>query len=84
MMCTTVLNGGVCHCTSTPHKSRNEMKEKKKFTFFQNEVCLRVIYYLIIMLVHFSSKTMSPESSQTGSIFPGLFAIIFSKHFCHF
>ena len=32
MMCrpTTVLHGGVCHCTSTPHKSGNKMKEKKK------------------------------------------------------
>ena len=26
MMCTTVLHGGVCHRTSTPHK---RMKEKK-------------------------------------------------------
>ena len=31
MMCTTVLHGGVCHRTSTPHKSGNNMKEKKKF-----------------------------------------------------
>ena len=30
MMCTTVLHGGVCHHTSTPHKSGNKMKEKKK------------------------------------------------------
>ena len=29
MMCTTVLHGGVCHRTSTPHKSGNKMKEKK-------------------------------------------------------
>ena len=28
MMCTTVLHGGVCHCTSTPHKSGNNMKKK--------------------------------------------------------
>ena len=28
--CTTVLHGGVCHCTSTPHKSGNKMKRKKK------------------------------------------------------
>ena len=32
MMCTTVLRGGVCHRTSTPHKSGNKMKEKKKCT----------------------------------------------------
>ena len=30
MMCTTVLHGGVCHRTSTPHKSGNKMKEKEK------------------------------------------------------
>ena len=29
-MCTTVLHGGVCHHTSTPHKSGITMKEKKK------------------------------------------------------
>ena len=29
MMCTTVLHGGVCHHTSTPHKSGIQMKEKK-------------------------------------------------------
>ena len=26
----TELHGGVCHRTSTPHKSGNNMKEKKK------------------------------------------------------
>ena len=26
----TELHGGVCHRTSTPHKSGNKMKEKKK------------------------------------------------------
>ena len=30
MMCTTVLHGGVCHHTSTPHKIGNKMKEGKK------------------------------------------------------
>ena len=34
MMCITVLHGGVCHRTSTPHKSENKMKEKKIFTIF--------------------------------------------------
>ena len=28
--CTTVLHGGVCHRTSTTHKSGNKMKKKKK------------------------------------------------------
>ena len=30
MMCMTELHGGVCHPTSTPHKSGNKMKEKKR------------------------------------------------------
>ena len=30
MKCTTVLHGGVCHRTSTPHKSGNKMKERQK------------------------------------------------------
>ena len=34
MMCTTLLHGGVCKLTSTPHKSGNKMKEKEK-----NEEC---------------------------------------------
>ena len=33
MMCTTVLHGGVCHRTSTTHKSGNKMKEKKKTVY---------------------------------------------------
>ena len=28
--CTTVLLGGICHRTSTPHIGGNKMKEKKK------------------------------------------------------
>ena len=31
MVCTTVLHGGVCHRSSTPHKSGNKMKEKKEY-----------------------------------------------------
>ena len=27
--CTTVLHGGVCHPTSTPHRSRDKMKRKE-------------------------------------------------------
>ena len=30
MMCMTELHGGVCHRTSTPHKSGIKMKEKKR------------------------------------------------------
>ena len=32
MMCTTMLHGGVCYRTSTPHKIGNKMKEGKKKT----------------------------------------------------
>ena len=38
MMCTVVLHGGICHRTSTPHKSGNKVKEKK--------------YRLLSILVH--------------------------------
>ena len=38
MMCTTVLHGGVCHRTSTPHKSGNKMKENKK------KIAVRIVY----------------------------------------
>ena len=30
MMCTTMLHGGVCYRTSTPHKMGNKMKEENK------------------------------------------------------
>ena len=29
-MCTTMLHGGVCYRTSTPHKIGNKMKEGEK------------------------------------------------------
>ena len=37
MMCMTELHGGVCHRTSTPHKSGNKMKEKKEEVTFVND-----------------------------------------------
>ena len=39
MKCTTMPHGGVCYRTSTPHKSGNKMKEKKKAKTGINE-CL--------------------------------------------
>ena len=30
MLCTTVLHGGVCHRTSTPHKSGNKIIEEEE------------------------------------------------------
>ena len=38
MKCTTELHGGVCHRTSTPHKSGNKMKEKKKKNVLTAEI----------------------------------------------
>ena len=35
-MCTTVLHGGVCHRTSTPHKSGIKMKEKNFSNLYYN------------------------------------------------
>ena len=43
MMCTTVLHGGVCHRTSTPHKSGNKMKEKKKKILSENVTIIVII-----------------------------------------
>ena len=34
MMCMTELHGGVCHRTSTPHKSGNKMKEKNSLHLY--------------------------------------------------
>ena len=44
MMCTTVLHGGVCHRTSTPHISGNKMKEKKK-NHYHYIVRIRLLEY---------------------------------------
>ena len=46
MVYTTMLHGGVCHRTSTPHKSGNKMKEKEKkkkslkFHYFQVQILM--------------------------------------------
>ena len=43
----TVLHGGVCHRTLTPHKGGNKMKEKKKnVAYFRlpNLFCLKKIH----------------------------------------
>ena len=41
MMCTTMLHGGVCYRTSTPHKIGNKMKEgKKQKKKMKHTVCL--------------------------------------------
>ena len=38
MMCTTVLHGGVCNRTSTPDKSGNKVKEKKKIRVYSRPI----------------------------------------------
>ena len=41
MMCTTMLHGGVCYRTSTPHKIGNKVKEgKKQKKKMKHTVCL--------------------------------------------
>ena len=60
MVCTTVLHGGVCHLTSTPHKSGNKMKEKKK------RRCVIIIYAQSVMKF-LSPPVCSPRSSSTSS-----------------
>ena len=55
----TELHGGVCHRTSTPHKSGNKMKEKKKkkeyydiihvvwLSVILRRVMVRTVYYFV-------------------------------------
>ena len=50
MMCTTVLHGGVCHRTLTPHKSGNKMKEKKDLLTRSN-ILLRMDTFTIVRRV---------------------------------
>ena len=38
MKCTTVLHGGVCHRTSTPHKSWKKMKKKSARVDLQRQL----------------------------------------------
>ena len=63
MMCTTVLHGGVWHRTSTPHKSGNTMKEKKK------------TYILIVMITClFSPTSLVSMKSAVAALFVGVFS----------
>ena len=61
MKCTTVLHGGVCHHASTPHKSGNKMKEKKRNTiqyiqsYFIFDTCMTLI------IIHFKIKVGKVE-----------------------
>ena len=47
MKCMTVLCGGVCHRTLTPHKSGNKIKGKKKR---KRCLCVCIIVYLFCIL----------------------------------
>ena len=52
MKCTTVLHGGECHRTSTPHKSGNKMNKKKIVL----AICfIRLLFLSIILIVMFLS-----------------------------
>ena len=51
MKCMTGLHEGVCHRTSTPHKSGNNMTEKKKvFAFHPYHAQLLLLYYPLMTI----------------------------------
>ena len=52
MMCTTVLHGGVCHRTSTPHKSGTKKKEKK-ISYKSDTLMIspQWVYRLVIIII---------------------------------
>ena len=61
MMCTPVLHGGICHRTSTPHKSGNKMKEKKTDNFAgQNSMELREKERMSDLLSLYNIKHIHP------------------------
>ena len=45
MMCMTELHGGLCDRTSTPHKSGNKMKDKKKI--IASHYCIAILHRII-------------------------------------
>ena len=50
MMCTTtVLHGGICHRTSTPHRRGNKMKEKKKKKMIYNYIYACIIGEILVL-----------------------------------
>ena len=61
MMCMTELHGGVCHRTSTPHKSGNKMKEKKK--------CYRELTVSIIVSAIAVFRLVDNTLSSTVAVF---------------
>ena len=60
MMCTTVLHGGVCHRTSTPHKIGNKMKEKKKKLKrnTKHKIINLTVYVLEVSMLFFFLQTI--------------------------
>ena len=65
MMCTTGLHGGVCHRTSTPHKSGIKMKKKKKKIIISYAV--RVVVPPESVLLTFQARTFRQCFVQNGS-----------------
>ena len=66
----TVLHGGVCHSTSTPHKSGNKMKEKKNVITH----CVLTLYLLcqllyvhrLLIVIH-STPTKHTDTLSEGT-----------------
>ena len=52
--CTSLLHGGVCRRTSTPHKSGNKIKEKKKkkASHGMKATFIPKVAFLFYLLVH--------------------------------
>ena len=65
MMCTTVLHGGICHRTSTPHKSENKVKRKEEDS--------SLVFYYIWFL--------EPNRLQVDQTSKGVVHIIKSTYF---
>ena len=50
--CTSLLHGGVCRRTSTPHKSGNKIKEKKKESHGMKATFIPKVAFLFYLLMH--------------------------------
>ena len=64
MKCTTVLHGGVCHRTSTPHKSGNKMREKKKI--------LLTVRLLTFVLRQLAEEVPGPAGEHVALVYETL------------
>ena len=68
VMCTTVLHGGVCHRTSTPHKSGNKMKKKYKIKEMLS--CPEVFFgFRFVMIMFVCSSSIGVKLNTVLSLF---------------